>query len=72
MSEEIVFLKIKGGWISPQAILTVETNRQNEAMLNVSIVGKQYPIPLNESDSAYLADYLESRTWRGAAPEGEA
>lgn len=67
---EPIFLKIRGGWINPTAILSVETHRQNEAMLLVRIVGKEHPIPLNESDSAYLAGYLESRTWPQQEPEG--
>lgn len=71
-NSEPVFLKIKGGWIAPQAILSVETHRQNDAMLNVRIVGKEYPIPLNEADSAYLSSYLESRTWPQTAPENAA
>lgn len=71
MSNEPVFLKIKGGWISPIAIQSVETHRQNEAMLIVRIVGKEHPIPLNESDSAYLADYLNSRSWPRPETHGE-
>lgn len=59
-----VFLKIRGGWISPLAILSVETHRDNEAMLNLRVTGYERPIPLNEADSAYVAAYLESRTWQ--------
>lgn len=59
-----VFLKIRGGWISPLAILAVETHRDNDAMLILRVSGYERPIPLNEADSAYVAEYLESRTWR--------
>lgn len=60
---EPILLKIKGGWLNPTAILSVETHRQNEAMLMVRIVGLDRPIVLNEADSAYVSEYLESRTW---------
>lgn len=62
-------LKIKGGWLNPTAILSVETHRQNEAMLMVRIVGLDRPIVLNETDSAYVSEYLESRTWPQAKQE---
>lgn len=59
-----IFLKIRGGWINPTAILAVETHRDNEKMLNLRVTGYERPIPLNEAASAYVAEYLESRTWR--------
>lgn len=64
-----IFLKIKGGWINPLAILSVETHRDNDAMLNLRVTGYERPIPLNEADSAYIAKYLESRTWQPAKEE---
>lgn len=72
-----IFLKIKGGWISPGSISHVQTHRDNEAMLIINVTGVERPIPLNEADSAYLAEYLESRTWprpqaQGVTSDGEA
>jgi hypothetical protein len=32
--------------------------------LNLRVTGYERPIPLNEAASAYVAEYLESRTWR--------
>lgn len=66
---EPILLKITGGWINPTAILSVETHRQNEKMLMVRVVGIDRPIVLNETDSAYVAEYLESRTWPQASQE---
>jgi hypothetical protein len=66
---EPIFLKIKGGWINPVAILSVETHRDNEAMLSVRVVGMERPISLREADSAMLTDYLESRKWPVAKEE---
>lgn len=60
---EPIFLKIKGGWINPVSIMRAETYRQNEAMLSLGLVGLERPIILNEADSAYVTEYLESRTW---------
>ncbi len=60
---EPIFLRIKGGWINPAAILSVETHRDNEAMLSVRLTGIERPISLREADSAMLTDYLESRKW---------
>lgn len=61
---EPVFLKIKGGWISPNSIGHVQTHRDNDAMLLISVMGIERPIPLNEADSVYVAAYLESKTWQ--------
>lgn len=69
---EPIFLKIKGGWINPAAILTVETHRDNDAMLTIRVTGIERPIPLNETDSAYVRTYMESRTWPEAKPEPQA
>lgn len=63
-NQEPIFLKIKGGWISPDSIRHVQTHRDNAAMLTIGVVGIEQPIPLNEADSAYVAAYLESHTWR--------
>jgi hypothetical protein len=60
---EPIFLKIKGGWINPAAILSVETHRQNDAMLLVRLVDMDKSIVLNEKDSAYVAEYLDTRIW---------
>jgi len=60
---EPIFLRIKGGWLNPVSILRVETHRDNERMLNLGVMGLERPIPLNEADSAYVAEYVESRTW---------
>lgn len=68
MNQELWFLKIKGGWISPWAVLWVETSRQNELMLIIGIEGKDKPIYLNETDSALLREYMEIHTWE---PEEE-
>lgn len=62
-----IFLKIRGGWINPAAILAVETHRDNEAMFTLRVTGYERPIPLGEADSAYVAEYLESRTWQKRA-----
>ena len=62
-NQEPVFLKIKGGWLNPQAILAVETHRDNEAMLTLRVTGYDRPISLNEADSAYIVEYLTSREW---------
>lgn len=64
-----IFLKIRGGWINPIAILSVETHRDNDAMLNLHVAGYERPIPLNEADSGYISKYLESRTWQPAKDE---
>lgn len=68
---EAIFLKIKGGWINPLAILSAETHRDNDAMLNLRVTGYERPISLNEADSAYVGKYLESRTWQPAKDEDE-
>lgn len=68
---EPVFLKIKGGWINPTSIANVQTHKDNPAMLLLGVTGVDRPIPLNETDSAYVAAYLESRTWRAAKSENE-
>lgn len=62
-----IFLKIKGGWISPSAIKWAETHSLNEKMLLIGLDGKSQPIPLDETDSAYMKRYLDSRTWGKAA-----
>jgi hypothetical protein len=67
-----IFLKIKGGWINPVAILSVETHRDNEAMISIRVTSFERPIPLGEQDSATVREYLESRTWLGRAREGQA
>lgn len=69
---EPVFLKIKGGWISPASIGHVQTHRDNDAMLIINVTGVERPIPLNEADSAYVSAYLESRTWRAATVKDDA
>lgn len=66
---EPIFLKIKGGWLSPKAILHVQTHPQNDAMLMVSVTGIERPVILNETDSAHVTQYLESRTWPQAKQE---
>lgn len=66
-----IFLKIKGGWISPDSIRHVQTHRDNAAMLIIGVVGIEQPIPLNEADSAYIAAYLESRTWHMPSAEND-
>lgn len=68
---ELTFLKIRGGWVNPVSIGNVQTHRENAAMLIITVMGVERPIPLNEADSAYVAAYLESRTWRAATPENE-
>lgn len=69
MGSEPIFLKIKGGWINPVSIDNVQTHRDNAAMLTIAVMGVDRPIPLNEADSAYVAAYLDSHTWRAASEE---
>lgn len=69
---EPIFLRIKGGWLNPQAILAVETHRDNDAMLTLRVTGYERPISLSEADSAYVAEYLESRTWPKPKQEPQA
>lgn len=71
LQPEPIFLKIKGGWLNPRAIKFVETHPQNAAMLLVGLEGKDRPIVLNEADSAYVNEYLDSRTWpKASEPTG--
>jgi hypothetical protein len=63
MMPEIQFLRIKGGWISPWAVLWVETSKQNELMFMIGLEGKEKPIYLNEADSALLRSFLEENSW---------
>lgn len=69
-NQEPIFLKIKGGWLNPHAILAVETHRDNEAMLTLRVIGYERPITLNEADSAYVAEYLASREWPKTKQQG--
>lgn len=69
---EPILLKIKGGWLNPAAILSVETHRDNEKMLIVRVVGIERPIPLDEQYSAYVREYLDSRTWPRVQQEPQA
>lgn len=66
---EPIFLQIKGGWLNPTAILQVQTHPQNELMLTIGVAGIDRPIVLNETDSAYVRAYLQSRTWPQAKQE---
>jgi len=71
MLPELWFLKIKGGWISPHAVLWVETSRQNELMYVIGLDGKDKPIYLNETDSETLRYFLEEHTWEPQEEEEE-
>jgi hypothetical protein len=57
------FLRFKGGWVNPSAILWVETHKQNDKMLRVGIEGREHLINLDEEDSAYLMVFLNHSTW---------
>lgn len=69
---EPIFLKIRGGWLNPAAIMHTQTHPQNPAMLMVGVTGLERPIVLNETDSAYVSEYMESRTWPRAQQETQA
>lgn len=57
------FIRVKGGWINPVDIQWVQTSKQNENLLMVSLPGIDRPVPLNEEDSNNLILYLEQHTW---------
>ena len=61
--DDLVFIKVKGGWINPDDIMWVQTAKYNELMLIVGLPGLERPIHLNEEDSANLTRYMEEHTW---------
>lgn len=71
MRDEVEFLQIKGGWISPYSIDWAETSKHNELMLVVGLAGRDKPVHLNEQDSALVRQYLNSHTWQPNDEEEE-
>lgn len=57
------FIKVKGGWINPVDIAWVQTSKQDERLVSVSLPGLDKPINLGAEDSANVVKYLDEHTW---------